>query len=35
VHAGLKNLEVLKTTQSGFVGYLRDQYTVLPEVQIC
>lgn len=29
--AGLKDLTVLKTTQSGFVGYARDKYTTLPE----
>ncbi|MFJ5956769.1 factor-independent urate hydroxylase [Paenarthrobacter sp. NPDC092416] len=29
--SGLKDLTVLKTTQSGFVGYPRDKYTTLPE----
>ncbi|MHA7271543.1 factor-independent urate hydroxylase [Arthrobacter sp. HLT1-20] len=29
--AGLKDLTVLKTTQSGFVGYPRDKYTTLAE----
>lgn len=29
--AGLKGLTVLKTTQSGFVGYPRDRYTSLQE----
>lgn len=29
--AGLKDYKVLKTTQSGYVGYLRDKYTLLPE----
>lgn len=29
--AGLTGLTVLKTTQSGFVGYPRDRYTTLPE----
>ncbi|KXJ16611.1 uricase [Exaiptasia diaphana] len=32
VSGGLKGLKVLKTTQSGFKGFLKDQYTVLPEV---
>ncbi len=31
VVAGLEDLSVLKTTESGFVGYPRDQYTTLPE----
>lgn len=29
--AGLKDLTVLKTTQSGFVGYPKDKYTTLAE----
>ena len=29
--AGLKELTVLKTTQSGFEGYPKDRYTTLPE----
>ncbi|HSN37292.1 MAG TPA: urate oxidase, partial [Arthrobacter sp.] len=29
--AGLKDLTVLKTTQSGFAGFPRDPYTTLPE----
>ena len=29
--AGLTGLDVLKTTGSGFVGFLRDRYTTLPE----
>lgn len=28
---GVKDLQVLKTTQSGYEGFLRDQYTMLPE----
>ena len=24
---------MLKTTQSGYVGYLRDKYTLLPETE--
>ncbi|MGX9349365.1 factor-independent urate hydroxylase [Microbacterium sp. KNMS] len=31
VVAGLEDLAVLKTTQSGFVGYPVDRYTTLPE----
>ncbi|MFD5864539.1 factor-independent urate hydroxylase [Agromyces sp. NPDC127015] len=31
VLAGLKDLTVLKTTQSGFVGYPKDRYTTLQE----
>ena len=31
--AGLKDYKVLKTTQSGYVGYLRDKYTLLPETE--
>jgi urate oxidase len=31
VWAGLKGLMLLKTTDSGFVGYPKDEYTVLPE----
>lgn len=31
--AGLKDYKVLKTTQSGYEGYLRDQYTLLPETR--
>jgi urate oxidase len=30
-HAGLENLVVLKTTDSAFTGYVRDEYTTLPE----
>jgi urate oxidase len=29
--AGLKDLPILKTTQSAFTGFWRDQYTTLPE----
>ena len=29
--SGLKDLTVLKSTQSGFVGYPKDKYTTLPE----
>jgi len=31
VIAGLRDLTVLKSTQSGFVGYPKDKYTTLPE----
>lgn len=31
VEAGLDNVLVLKTTNSGFEGYLKEQYTILPE----
>jgi urate oxidase len=31
VISGLKDLTVLKSTQSGFVGYPKDKYTTLPE----
>jgi urate oxidase len=30
-HAGIKDLVVLKTTDSAFKGYVRDQFTTLPE----
>lgn len=33
VTGGLKNMKVLKTTQSGFVGFVRDQFTSLPETK--
>ena len=31
VESGIENLIVLKTTKSGFVGFIRDGYTTLPE----
>ncbi len=31
VESGLSGLQVLKTTRSGFTGFLRDRYTTLPE----
>lgn len=31
VESGIEDLIVLKTTRSGFVGYIKDQYTTLPE----
>ena len=30
-HAGVKNFRVLKTTQSGYEGFLHDKYTLLPD----
>ncbi|XP_019643457.1 PREDICTED: uricase-like [Branchiostoma belcheri] len=33
VHAGLKDMKILKTTQSGFTGFLRDRYTSLPDAE--
>jgi urate oxidase len=31
IHAGIDNLVLLKTTKSGFAGFLKDKYTTLPE----
>jgi urate oxidase len=31
VQAGLRGLNLLKTTRSGFVGYIKDSFTTLPE----
>jgi len=31
IRGGLTGLDVIKTTRSGFDGFLRDQYTTLPE----
>lgn len=33
VHSGLKNMTVLKTTQSGFEGFLRDRFTTLQDAR--
>ncbi|XP_069006091.1 uricase [Embiotoca jacksoni] len=33
VHSGVKNMKVLKTTQSGFTGFLRDRFTTLQETK--
>nr|XP_057928235.1 uricase [Doryrhamphus excisus] len=33
IHSGLKNMKVLKTTQSGFVGFFRDRFTTLQEAR--
>jgi len=32
VQSGIRGLDLLKTTQSAFVGFLRDKFTTLPEV---
>lgn len=32
VESGIRNMVVLKTTQSGFVGFLKDQNTSLPDI---
>ncbi|KAF9597448.1 hypothetical protein IFM89_018894 [Coptis chinensis] len=33
VTSGIEGLALLKTTKSGFEGYIRDRYTVLPETR--
>lgn len=33
VHSGLKDMKVLKTTQSGFEGFLKDQFTTLQDTK--
>lgn len=33
ITAGLRNLVVLKTTQSGFSKFLHDKYTTLPDIE--
>ncbi|GLJ55651.1 hypothetical protein SUGI_1195240 [Cryptomeria japonica] len=33
VTSGVEGLALLKTTQSGFVGFIRDRYTLLPETK--
>lgn len=33
VVSSIQTMTVLKTTQSGFTGYLQDQYTLLPETE--
>ncbi|EPY77069.1 uricase [Camelus ferus] len=33
IHSGIKDLKVLKTTQSGFEGFIRDQFSTLPETK--
>jgi urate oxidase len=31
--SGIRNLHILKTSNSGFSGYLKDEYTTLPETE--
>lgn len=33
IHSGLKNMKVLKTTQSGFEGFLHDRFTTLQDAR--
>ncbi|KAG7487763.1 hypothetical protein MATL_G00026880 [Megalops atlanticus] len=33
IHSGLKDMKVLKTTQSGFEGFLRDKFTTLQDAK--
>ncbi|XP_072245530.1 uricase [Leuresthes tenuis] len=33
VHSGMRDMKVLKTTQSGFEGFLRDRFTTLQETK--
>ncbi|XP_070688904.1 uricase [Pempheris klunzingeri] len=33
VHSGVRDMKVLKTTQSGFEGFLRDRFTTLQEAK--
>ncbi|XP_016100091.1 uricase-like [Sinocyclocheilus grahami] len=33
VHSGIKDMKVLKTTQSGFEGFLRDRFTTLTDAK--
>ncbi|MGH0139625.1 UNVERIFIED_CONTAM: hypothetical protein FKN15_040496 [Acipenser sinensis] len=33
VHGGIKYMKVLKSTQSGFEGFVKDRFTTLPEVR--
>jgi len=33
ITSGFKDLQVMKTTKSGFEGFIRDQYTTLPETK--
>ncbi|KAL7396793.1 hypothetical protein ABVT39_011904 [Epinephelus coioides] len=33
VHSGVKNMKVLKTTKSGFEGFLRDRFTTLQDAK--
>jgi urate oxidase len=31
--SGIRNLQILKTANSGFAGYIKDRYTTLPETE--
>ncbi|KAM4721979.1 uricase-like [Rhinophrynus dorsalis] len=33
IYSGIKELRILKTTQSGFEGFIKDRFTTLPEVK--
>ncbi|XP_076134167.1 uricase isoform X1 [Alosa pseudoharengus] len=33
IHSGIRDMKVLKTTQSGFEGFLRDRFTTLQEAK--
>uniref|UniRef100_A0A803JVI1 Uricase n=1 Tax=Xenopus tropicalis TaxID=8364 RepID=A0A803JVI1_XENTR len=33
IFSGIKELRILKTTQSGFEGFIKDRFTTLPEVK--
>ncbi|XP_051866638.1 uricase [Pristis pectinata] len=33
IHSGIRDMQVLKTTQSGFEGFRKDRFTTLPEVR--
>ncbi|XP_069089457.1 uricase-like isoform X1 [Pleurodeles waltl] len=33
LHAGIKEMRLLKTTQSGFEGFIKDRFTTLPEMK--
>lgn len=33
IYTGIKDMKVLKTTQSGFEGFLRDRFTTLQEAK--
>ncbi|XP_048552029.1 uricase-2 isozyme 1-like isoform X2 [Triticum urartu] len=33
INSGIQGYSLLKTTQSGFEGFMRDRYTLLPETR--
>lgn len=33
IYSGIKDMKVLKTTQSGFEGFLKDHFTTLQETK--